>query len=102
MLYDLPISLQTELSLHLNQDMIRKVKFLNLGSPSFILALSKNLYPKVCMQGDTIIRVGELADKFYLIKRGKVEIIATDHSTLIAILEEGAYFGEIGLLEPSG
>ena len=50
------------------------------------------------MAGETILRLGEIAETFYFIKKGKVEIIATDNSTRIAILEDGAYFGEIGLL----
>ena len=54
--------------------------------------------PAISMVGETIIRLGEIAETFYFIKKGKVEIIATDNSTRIAILEEGAYFGEIGLL----
>ena len=50
------------------------------------------------MAGETIIRLGEIAETFYFIKKGKVEIIATDNSTRIAVLEDGSYFGEIGLL----
>ena len=50
------------------------------------------------MAGDTVIRIGEVPDLFYMIKKGSVEILATDRNTRIAILEVGAYFGEIGLL----
>ena len=54
------------------------------------------------MAGDTIIRIGEVADRFYILKKGRVQITATDRITPIAILEEGAYFGEIGLLSEDG
>ena len=50
------------------------------------------------MEGDTIMRIGEIANKFYFLKKGKVEIIANDHISTIAVLDEGSYFGEIGLL----
>ena len=50
------------------------------------------------MAGDTIVRIGEIAEKFYFVKKGKIEVISSDNNTRIAILEEGAYFGEIGLL----
>lgn len=50
------------------------------------------------MAGDYIMKVGELADEIYFIKTGEVEVLATDNKTRIAILREGAYFGEIGLL----
>lgn len=50
------------------------------------------------MAGDYIIRIGEYANEMYFIKQGEVEILATDNKTRIAILREGAYFGEIGIL----
>jgi len=50
------------------------------------------------MAGDYITMVGEFADEMYFIKEGEVEVLATDGKTRIAILREGAYFGEIGLL----
>jgi len=50
------------------------------------------------MAGDYITIVGEFADEMYFIKEGEVEVLATDGKTRIAILREGAYFGEIGLL----
>ncbi len=58
----------------------------------------RHLKPKLAMSGDIILRVGEIAEEFFFIKRGKVEIIATDNHTVIATLEEGCYFGEIGLM----
>ncbi|KAL4495171.1 hypothetical protein ABPG72_007278 [Tetrahymena utriculariae] len=94
----LPMSLQVELKLHLNQDLIRNVKLLNLGSPDFILETMKYLYPKICMKGDIVIWYGEIANEMYFIKKGKVQIITECHSRVIAIQEEGSYFGEIGLL----
>jgi len=50
------------------------------------------------MAGDYITKVGEFAEEMYFIKEGEVEVLATDNKTRIAILREGAYFGEIGLL----
>ena len=94
----MPESLHTELSLLLNQDMIRRARFFYLGSPAFVVEVCRHLYPKICQTADTIIRVGEIADKFYFIKKGRVEILCHDNRNTIAILETGAYFGEIGLL----
>ena len=98
MIKSLPESLHTELSLLLNQDMIRRARFFYLGSPAFVVEVCRHLYPKICQTADTIIRVGEIADKFYFIKKGRVEILCHDNRNTIAILETGAYFGEIGLL----
>ena len=50
------------------------------------------------MAGDFVVRVGDTAEEMFFIKQGEVEVLATDNKTRIAILREGAYFGEIGLL----
>lgn len=47
------------------------------------------------MAGDMIIRFGDVFNEFYIIKSGRVEIIAADGSTRLAILEDGAFFGEV-------
>lgn len=52
----------------MNKDLITAVKMFNLGSPHFILAISKHIYPKICTKGDIIIRNGEVAEEFYMIK----------------------------------
>ena len=67
-----------------NKDLISKVNFFNLGSnsPKFVLAISKNLYPKVYLETELIIRAGEYAEEFYFIKQGMVEMIATDGKTV--------------------
>lgn len=50
--------------------------------------------------GDIIVRQGDMADKFYLIKKGKVEILsAHNEAEPIAQLIAGQYFGEVGLLQ---
>lgn len=51
--------------------------------------------PQFAMSGDTILRRGQAFNHFYIIKKGRVQILAEDELTTIAILEEGAFFGEI-------
>ncbi|KRX04883.1 Cyclic nucleotide-binding protein [Pseudocohnilembus persalinus] len=70
----------------------------NLGSPGFVFTINKYLYHKACVKNDIVIRAGEIADEFFIIKYGRVEVVATDGKTIIGILEEGSFFGEIGLL----
>ena len=55
------------------------------------------LEPILVLEGDDIIRIGEIADEMYFIKKGLAEVIATDGKTRISVLKEGSYFGEIGL-----
>lgn len=39
-----------------------------------------------------------MATKFYFIKSGIVQVIATDGKTPIALMGEGSFFGEVGVL----
>jgi ABC-type lipoprotein export system ATPase subunit len=52
--------------------------------------------------GATILKQGDAADHFYIITRGKVEILL-DHpggsQIIVNRLERGQYFGEIGLID---
>lgn len=51
--------------------------------------------------GDVIFEEGDPGDKFYILARGKVEVVTTGHhgeTVRLAFLSDGAYFGEIALL----
>ena len=51
--------------------------------------------------GEVIIQQGDPADHFYILAAGKAEVLAEDGSGgghLLAVLEKGAAFGEIGIL----
>ena len=57
----------------------------------------RSIYPKFAMSGDIIVRCGEIFEEFFIIKTGKVEIVGNDGTTRLAILESGAFFGEVAL-----
>ena len=78
--------------------MISKTNIFNFGSPDFIMAMIRKMRPLIVMAGDCIIRAGEIAEEMYFIQKGEVEVLATDNQTLIAVLKEGSFFGEIGLI----
>lgn len=50
--------------------------------------------------GSVIVRQGDLADKFYIITRGQVEVLREQNGQEVVVsrLGTGQYFGEIGLL----
>lgn len=57
-------------------------------------------------QGATIIQEGERGEKFYIVIRGKVEVLkrvvdgeGQAEDTAVAVLEDGDHFGEIALLQ---
>jgi CRP-like cAMP-binding protein len=49
--------------------------------------------------GEQIVVEGTLGDALYLILSGKVEVVKGDHR--LAMLQEGAFFGEMSLVEPA-
>jgi hypothetical protein len=52
--------------------------------------------------GEVIVQEGAPADEFYIINKGRVEVLKMDASGVeqyITTLSDGAYFGEIGLLQ---
>lgn len=95
---DLPLSLRSELALHLYKDLITKVKLFELGEPSFMISIVRCFQSEIFLPGDLIIRRGDFADRMYFINKGSVEVLATDEVSQISLLEEGNYFGEIGIL----
>ena len=50
------------------------------------------------MKDDVIIRSGEIASEIFFIKSGKVGIWETNEKIKLAVMKEGTFFGEIGLL----
>jgi CRP-like cAMP-binding protein len=51
--------------------------------------------------GDVFVREGDAADAFYLIDRGSFEVVAkvgTPREHVLARLQEGDFFGEVGIL----
>jgi voltage-gated potassium channel len=95
---ELPLSLKTEIAMYLYKDLIPKVKLFELGEPSFIMGFVRHLKPKLFMAEDFIVRKGDLAKEFFLVNVGSVEVLTADDSTTICILEQGGYFGEIGII----
>ncbi|MDP9302717.1 MAG: cyclic nucleotide-binding domain-containing protein, partial [Actinomycetota bacterium] len=53
--------------------------------------------------GQPVVRQGERASAFYVLRRGRLEVVESDPATgderLLRVLEPGASFGELGLAE---
>jgi len=100
LLRQLPESLRTSLLFKQNLEFIQKVKLFQLSDIGFVMGLLKSMKPLICMTGDYIIRLGEIADSMYFIRKGTAKVVGSDtDGSVIAQLGEGSYFGEIGLLK---
>ena len=65
-------------------------------------AVMKSLKSETFPAGATIVRQGDIADKFYIIQKGEVEVLLEYPDRMPRVLnrlEKGAFFGEIGLLQ---
>jgi len=95
---ELPQTLFSDVALSLKEELITKSNLFNFGTPNFVFTMAKFMHPKVSMAGDLVVRLGEYANEMFFIKKGEVEILSSDNETQLAILREGAYFGEVGLM----
>ncbi|GGG01778.1 multidrug ABC transporter ATP-binding protein [Paenibacillus albidus] len=56
---------------------------------------------EVCSEGESLVREGETGNKFYIIVRGKFEVLKHcpgQEAVRVAVLQDGDHFGEMGLL----
>jgi len=68
---------------------------------AFLDRLAREFVPERVAAGRVIVTQGEIGDRFYLIARGSVEVVAVDAAgaeRLLNRLDEGDHFGEIALL----
>ena len=56
------------------------------------------LRPGICISGEYVLRIDEVANTMYFLHSGITEVIASDNQTTIAYMGKGCYFGEIGVL----
>ncbi len=80
---------------------LRQYPVLSELSPAALEEAAQFLVAESYPAGRKVITQGEIGDRFYLIARGKVEVIKEDpasDSKRLAVLVDGDYFGEIALL----
>ena len=59
-------------------------------------------YEKTLEAGETLFREGDEGDQMYLIKSGKIRIVkemSKGEEKTLAVLEAGAFFGEMAVLD---
>eukprot|EP00002_Diphylleia_rotans_P024912 TRINITY_DN491_c0_g1_i6.p2 TRINITY_DN491_c0_g1~~TRINITY_DN491_c0_g1_i6.p2 ORF type:complete len:324 (+),score=65.59 TRINITY_DN491_c0_g1_i6:1310-2281(+) len=97
-LEDLPRDLRIEVATFVHKHLLQKVPLFKDAEDAFIRALALRIQPELCLPGDYIFRQGERGAEMYFLSRGKVEVIGGDGVTVLTMLGEGAYFGEIAIL----
>ena len=80
---------------------LRRVPLLARLGDDQLTTLAESFAVEHSRAGTMLVHEGDVADKFYVIARGRVEVTrdgGTGTRNLVVVLEDGDYFGEAGLL----
>lgn len=79
---------------------LRKCSVFKEMSPSDLTDVAQKMCEEEFADGAAIIRQGDSGDRFYVIGKGRAQVIveSTGGTRAVARLEEGGFFGEVALL----
>ncbi|MBI5584330.1 MAG: cyclic nucleotide-binding domain-containing protein [Deltaproteobacteria bacterium] len=92
----LPRGLASEISLHLKREILDRIPLFKDVESDFIEEVALNLKPDVYTPGEYVFKEGRPARRMYLVIKGVLEVVRKD-GTVINVLKEGNFFGEIAL-----
>ncbi|XP_013787594.1 cyclic nucleotide-gated cation channel alpha-3-like [Limulus polyphemus] len=98
----LPDKLEAEIALHVHLDTLKRVRIFQDCEAGLMAQLVLKLKLQVFSPGDYICRKGDVGKEMYIVKRGKLEVVADDGQTVFATLENGSVFGELSIMNISG
>ena len=95
-LHTLPIRLQGDIKMALHGKVMSSISFFRKCEPAFIRALVVKLSSAVCLAGDYVFRVNELATCMYFVHEGTVVVLRDNRVSMH--LGPSSFFGEKALL----
>uniref|UniRef100_A0A6Q2YI10 Cyclic nucleotide-binding domain-containing protein n=1 Tax=Esox lucius TaxID=8010 RepID=A0A6Q2YI10_ESOLU len=101
-LKNLPNKLQAEIAINVHLETLKKVRIFQDCEAGLLVELVLKLRPQVYSPGDYICRKGDIGKEMYIIKEGKLAVVADDGVTQYALLTSGSCFGEISILNIQG
>ncbi|XP_010901654.2 cyclic nucleotide-gated cation channel alpha-4 [Esox lucius] len=101
-LRQLPVQLQTEIAVSVHLPTLSKVTIFQNCETSLLEELVLKLTPQVYSPGEYVCRKGDVGHEMYIIKEGKLAVVADDGVTEYAVLSDGNFFGEISILNIKG
>ncbi|XP_069059774.1 cyclic nucleotide-gated channel alpha-4 [Pleurodeles waltl] len=101
-LQNLPERLRAEVAVSVHLPILSKVQIFQNCEKSLLEELVIKLKPQVYSPGEYVCKKGDIGREMYIIKEGKLAVVADDGVTEYAVLGEGNYFGEISILNIKG
>ncbi|XP_060733159.1 cyclic nucleotide-gated cation channel alpha-4 [Tachysurus vachellii] len=101
-LQQLPVTLQTAIAVSVHLPTLSKVTIFQNCESSLLEQLVLKLMPQVYNPGEYVCRKGDVGHEMYIIKEGKLAVVADDGVTQFAVLGDGNFFGEISILNIKG
>ncbi|VDM48749.1 unnamed protein product, partial [Toxocara canis] len=98
----LPDKLQAEIAMQVHFETLRKVRIFQDCEAGLLAELVLKLQQQVFSPGDYICRKGDIGREMYIVKRGKLQVVADDGIKVFVTLQEGAVFGELSILNIAG
>uniref|UniRef100_F6SPJ8 Cyclic nucleotide-gated channel alpha-1 n=1 Tax=Ornithorhynchus anatinus TaxID=9258 RepID=F6SPJ8_ORNAN len=98
----LPDKLRAEIAINVHLDTLRKVRIFADCEAGLLVELVLKLQPQVYSPGDYICKKGDIGREMYIVKEGKLAVVADDGLTQFVVLSDGSYFGEISILNIPG
>ncbi|NWX85415.1 CNG3 protein, partial [Nothoprocta pentlandii] len=98
----LPDKLRAEIAINVHLETLKKVRIFADCEAGLLVELVLKLQPQVYSPGDYICRKGDIGREMYIIKEGKLAVVADDGVTQFVVLSDGSYFGEISILNIKG
>ncbi|XP_073701447.1 cyclic nucleotide-gated channel alpha-4 [Garra rufa] len=101
-LQHLPLTLQTAIAVSVHLPTLSKVTIFQNCETSLLEQLVLKLTPQVYSPGEYVCKKGDVGHEMYIIKEGKLAVVADDGVTQFAVLGDGNFFGEISILNIKG
>ncbi|VDK81191.1 unnamed protein product [Litomosoides sigmodontis] len=98
----LPYKLQTEIAMQVHYETLRRVRIFQDCEAGLLAELVLKLQQQIFSPGDYICKKGDIGREMYIVKRGKLQVVADDGIKIFATLQEGAVFGELSILNIAG
>ncbi|KAK5622904.1 hypothetical protein CRENBAI_022705 [Crenichthys baileyi] len=101
-LQQLPLHIRTDIAVSVHLPTLSKVTIFQSCEKSLLEELVLKLTPQVFSPGEYVCRKGDVGHEMYIIKEGKLAVVADDGVTEFAVLGAGNFFGEISILNIKG